>query len=256
MSTKDGRTSYLEFAGLQFRGLTRTQLYPTPGQFKFVVTVNADFIVESARNPRFRGIISTNYATFDGQIPFWLAKLLGRPRGTHIEKISGSDFAYELIRFAKENSLRLFLLGASPEVNQAAGEIIKKNYGIAVRGYSPPVRSYPFQESWTNEILTILSDFRPEIIMVALGAPKQEYWIDDNKTALEEMGVMLAIGCGGTLDFISGRAPRAPVWAQKSGLEGIYRFVVEPRWFRFKRLFRSVLVFPIALYQYVRGRAG
>lgn len=247
---------YLEFAGLQFRGLTRAQLYPTLGQFKFVVTVNADFIVESVRNQRFRGIISSNYSTFDGQIPFLLAKLLARPRGTHFEKISGSDFAYELFLFAKENSLRLFLLGASPEVNKTAAHIIERDYGVSVRGYAPPISSYPFPKSWTDEVLSILAEFRPEIILVALGAPKQEYWIDDNRKALEQFGVMLAIGCGGTLDFISGSAPRAPVWAQKMGLEGIYRFIVEPRWFRFKRLCRSFLVFPIAFYQYFRGRDG
>ena len=67
---KNIQMDYLEFAGLQFRGLTRAQLYPTLGQFKFVVTVNADFIVESVRNQRFRGIISSTTPHLMVKFPF------------------------------------------------------------------------------------------------------------------------------------------------------------------------------------------
>lgn len=239
----------LEFAGLIFKGLHVADLFPQSGVFKFVITVNADFIVTSFQSERFANLISTNLATIDGQITLWLARFFGKSQKVNFEKISGSSFAYDLLQYAAEKQLRVFFLGASPAVNKLATHTAKARYGIDVIGFSPPLTAYPIAATWSEEVLTHVKEHSPHILFVALGAPKQEYWIEDNAQALKDAGVQVAIGCGGTLDFLAGAITRAPVWIQKIGLEGLYRLAMQPSWFRVKRLARSFLIFPIVFWK-------
>lgn len=237
-----------KFAGLTFKGLCAGDLLPQLGIFKFIVTVNADFIVTSFQSKRFANLISKNFATVDGQITLWLARLLGKPR-VNFEKISGSSFAYDLLLHAAGNRLRVFFLGATPTVNDLATQAVKARYGVDVAGFSPPLTAYPVASEWNEEVLARIKEHLPHILFVALGAPKQEYWIEDNEQVLKDAGVQVAVGCGGTLDFLAGTIKRAPKWIQKIGLEGLYRLAMQPSWFRVKRLARSLLVFPIVFWK-------
>lgn len=241
----------LEFAGLEFRGLHAVDLFPQYGVFKFIVTVNADFIVTACRSERFARLISENYATIDGQVTLWLARLCCRTKRESFEKISGSSFSYDLLQHASEKGLRVFLLGATPEVNGLAARAVKARYRVDVAGYSPPFSGYPFSAGWSEEALRRIKEYSPHVLFVALGSPKQEYWIEDHAQALKDSGVQVAMGCGGTLDFLAGTISRAPVWIQKIGLEGFYRLAMQPSWFRVKRLARSFLVFPIVFWKTV-----
>jgi N-acetylglucosaminyldiphosphoundecaprenol N-acetyl-beta-D-mannosaminyltransferase len=240
----------VSFGGVWFKGTRKEHILPEQGKFKFVVTANADFIVNAWSDRRLREIISKNYSTFDGQITWWLGCLLGRPRGRKIEKISGSSFAHDLLVCAAVEKQRVFFLGGEAEVNATAVSVSHAQHGVDVQGYSPEYERYPASAAWNQKILDEISSHRPHILLVALGSPKQEYWIDDNKEILAEMGVQLAIGCGGTLDFLAGRFPRAPLWIQRIGMEGVFRLFVQPSAFRLKRLMRSLLVFPIAAIRY------
>lgn len=239
----------LEFAGLTFKGLHAVDLFPEPGVFKFIVTANADFIVISFQSVRFANLISTNFATIDGQVTLWLARIFGKPRKVDFEKISGSSFAYDLLRHAADNRLRVFFLGASPAVNDLATHTAKARYGADVVGFSPALTAYPVASAWNEEVLARIKKYSPQILLVALGTPKQEYWIEDNTQALKDAGVQVVMGCGGTLDFLAGTITRAPPWVQRIGLEGLYRLAMQPSWFRVKRLARSLLVFPIVFWK-------
>jgi N-acetylglucosaminyldiphosphoundecaprenol N-acetyl-beta-D-mannosaminyltransferase len=156
------------------------------------------------------------------------------------EKLSGSDIIYDFCKYAKENNLRLFLLGGKKESNEISVKIIKEKYHIEVYGFSPDFEDYPFSDNFNEVCIGKIKKLKPEILFVGFGAPKQEYWIDDNKDFLSEIGVRYAIGCGGTFDFVSGNIKRAPLFIQKIGLEGIYRFFREPGKARFKRLVNSL----------------
>ncbi|MFT7721732.1 MAG: WecB/TagA/CpsF family glycosyltransferase [Roseateles sp.] len=208
-----------------------------------VVTVNADFIVTAHKNPRFARIINENASTFDGQVPFVLARHFAQPRDTPIEKISGSDLVPELLASAARQGRRVLLLGAAADSNAEATRIARERYGAQVEGYSPPLAAYPFPNDWRDACRHRIDAFRPHYIFVALGAPKQEFWMDDEQDWLADRGVELCIGCGGSLDFLSGEIRRAPRWVQRAGLEGVYRTLSEPKLFRLKRLLRSFLVF-------------
>jgi N-acetylglucosaminyldiphosphoundecaprenol N-acetyl-beta-D-mannosaminyltransferase len=161
----------------------------------------------------------------------------------NFEKLAGSDIIYNFCEFAEQNNLKMFLLGGKKESNKIAVHIIQKRYKIEIDGYSPSFEEYPFSVHFNNSCLAAISQFKPKILFVAFGAPKQEYWIDDNKTVLSEIGVQYAIGCGGTFDFVSGNIKRAPIFLQRIGLEGVYRFFQEPSRFRYKRLIDSFKFF-------------
>lgn len=231
----------IKFCNLIFKGLNSEVLFKVEEGLKIIVTCNSEFIVKAQRIDRFRMIINNNYATFDGQIPYILAKLLNNK--VDFEKISGSDLIYDFCEYAKNHNLRVFLLGGKEESNKLSIKQLKNKYGIDIDGYSPPYEPYPFSEKNNNEILKRISLFKPHIIFVGFGSVKQEYWIDDNKDFLEKIGVKFAIGCGGTFDFVAGKVKRAPKFIQKIGLEGVWRLINEPSVFRLKRLLISFLVF-------------
>jgi N-acetylglucosaminyldiphosphoundecaprenol N-acetyl-beta-D-mannosaminyltransferase len=156
------------------------------------------------------------------------------------EKLSGSDIIYDFCKYAGENNLRLFLLGGKKESNEMSVKIIKEKYHIEVDGFSPDFEEYPFSDNFNESCIERIKHFKPEILFVGFGAPKQEYWIDDHKDFLSKTGVRYAIGCGGTFNFVSGNIKRAPLFIQKIGLEGVYRFFREPNKTRFKRLVDSL----------------
>jgi N-acetylglucosaminyldiphosphoundecaprenol N-acetyl-beta-D-mannosaminyltransferase len=156
------------------------------------------------------------------------------------EKLSGADIIYDFCEYAKKNNLRLFFLGGKKESNEMSVKIIREKYHVEVDGFSPEFEDYPFSDNFNEGCIGRIKKFNPEILFVGFGAPKQEYWIDDNKDFLSEIGVRYAIGCGGTFDFVSGNIKRAPFFIQKIGLEGVYRFFQEPGKARFKRLVDSL----------------
>ena len=90
-----------------------------------------------------------------------------------------------------------------------------------------------------KQLIRRINNAQPEILFVALGAPKQEIWIYEN---LKKMpSVKLAMGVGGSFDFISGRIKRAPLIFQRLGLEWLWRLILEPR--RIKRIYNATAKF-------------
>lgn len=230
-------TGCMRFANLAFRGLHREDLLRDDGSTKLIVTVNAEIIVSANRNPKLAKIINANWATLDGQWPWLLAKW--RSGRKDIEKISGSDFVYELCAMAASRDLRVFLLGAEASVNKTARSRLRRELGIEIDGYSPPLMSFPFPESADAAILHRIAEFRPDILVLAFGAPKQEFWADAHLGHLATVGIRWVIGAGGTLDFIAGTLRRAPVFVQRAGLEWLWRLALQPK-LRFRRLLHAV----------------
>lgn len=235
--------TFINFCGIHFCGLEQSQLFEEVADTRFVVTVNAEFIVKASHNLKFLNIINANCATFDGQIPYLFARLLNLRQ--HFSKISGSDLIYDACDYAQQHDKSLFLLGGSSRSNALAVNKIQQQYGIRVGGYSPPHETYPFAASHDQVILDNIHQFKPDFLFVGFGAIKQEYWINDHLDFLRQQQVRLVVGCGGTFDFVSGQTKRAPRLVQKSGLEGLWRFLTEPRLFRLKRLLESTRFFSV-----------
>jgi exopolysaccharide biosynthesis WecB/TagA/CpsF family protein len=194
----------------------------TPHQ---VVTVNPEFIVAAQSDDDFRNILNaSSLALPDGVGLLWAARFLGRPLQ---ERVTGTDTVQRLAALAAQKGYSLFLLGAAPGVAITTAARLCETYpGLRIVGTH--VGSPALEEE--DEIVKMIQKAKPDILLVAYGAPQQDRWIARN---LERLGVPVAMGVGGAFDFISGRAKRAPRWLQRLGLEWLHRLFHEPwRWRR------------------------
>lgn len=231
----------IKFANLIFKGLKRKEIFRKSNTLKIVIPTNAELIVKAQDNEKFKNIISNNYATFDGQVPYYIAKK--QNPNISIEKISGSDLIYDFCEFAKEKKKKIFLLGGYEDSNREAVLKLRKKYNIGIDGFSPSYRPYPFDKEHNELILSKIREFKPDILFVGFGAIKQEFWIEEHKKTLEELGIKWIVGSGGTFEFVAGKIKRSPQIIQRIGLEGLWRLLTEPKWFRVKRLLVSLLIF-------------
>ena len=231
----------MKLCGIDINCCTRKQLFASSYSFIHVVTVNAEAIVMAHQNSRLKTIIDNSCSTIDGQVPLWLYKI--RYKTEKIEKISGSDIIYDVCKWAKINQRKVFLLGGNSDSNEKAISCLHKEYQIDIDGFSPYYESYPFSKSNNDIILSKVRSFAPHVLFVGFGMGKQEFWIDDNKEILNDLGVKMVIGCGGTFDFVSGRVVRAPKLVQNIGMEGLWRLFQEPKLFRLKRIMTSLRIF-------------
>jgi N-acetylglucosaminyldiphosphoundecaprenol N-acetyl-beta-D-mannosaminyltransferase len=215
------------FCNINFNILHKSELFILPQDKellpKFVITVNAEFISFANQNKRFMEILNNNYVTFDGMTPYKKAEKKLRRRD--FEKLSGSDIIYDFCQYAKENNLKIFLLGSAEDTNRIATMKIREKYSIDVSGFSPTYEEYPFSDDFCKVVIKEIKKFKPDILFVGFGMPKQEYWCDDNRHLLKGFGVKYVVGCGGAIDFVAGKIKRAPQFIQRIGLETLYRIV-------------------------------
>jgi N-acetylglucosaminyldiphosphoundecaprenol N-acetyl-beta-D-mannosaminyltransferase len=197
-----------------------------------VITVNLDFLSIAERDPRFRQTINqADLAVADGMPLVWLSRLRGEPLA---ERIAGVELVDESCRLAARMGRGAFLLGAAPGVAAAAAQsLVTRHPGLRIAGvYSPPFGPLPLDED--ERIVQMIREATPDLLFVALGAPRQDLWIRDH---LDRLDVPVAMGVGCVLDLLAGTVTRAPSWMQHAGLEWAYRLAREPQ-----RLWRRYLV--------------
>ena len=187
-----------------------------------VATVNADFVVKVWDDAELRYILNNaDMLTADGMPLVWGARWLGVDlRG----RVTGADLVPALAERGARLGWRFFLLGGRPGVAEKASQVLAQRYpGFKVVGmYSPPFA--PVVEMGSEAVERIRAA-APDVLLVAFGNPKQEKWIYMHNAGLN---VPVSIGVGGSLDFVAGLIPRAPLWMQNSGLEWLYRLIQEP----------------------------
>jgi len=200
-----------------------------------IATVNPEFVMAAQEDAEFRRILNAaDLCLPDGVGLLYAARRLGRRLP---ERVPGSAFVYQMAERAAARGWPLFLLGAAPGVAEAAAGILRDRYpSLCVAGTyagSP-------DPAENEAIVGRVNDSGAALLFVAYGAPKQDKWIDRNRTALAT--VRVAVGVGGSLDFVAGRAVRAPQWMQNAGLEWLHRLYKEPwRWRRMLALPRFAL---------------
>jgi N-acetylglucosaminyldiphosphoundecaprenol N-acetyl-beta-D-mannosaminyltransferase len=206
------------------QALDRIEEFIREGGMHQVATANVDYLVNATTDPEYRrSLCMCDLVVADGMPIVWASRLLGLPLP---ERVPGSDLVPQLVRLSSAKGYRLFLLGASPAVSDSAAhhmELLSPGVRIVGR-LSPPIR--PLDEFENGPILEAIERARPDILLVAFGSPKQEKWISRNREFLK---AHVAIGIGGTLEFLSDAIPRAPGWMQEYSLEWLYRFWQEPR---------------------------
>jgi len=213
----------------------------------FIATPNPEFLLEANKNEKFKNILnSTDLNIPDGIGIIYASNILNTSPKIK-ERRAGSDLTLEIIKIAKDLNKKIFLLGGNDEeqlelVKNKIGNEIVLDYDIGFEKIDWDNNLNPNEEK-NNLLINKINNSNAEIIFVAFGAPKQEYWIYENLNKLKN--IKLAIGIGGTFDFIAGYKKRAPVWMQKTGLEWLFRLIQEPG--RFKRIFNAVIIFPIKI---------
>jgi len=206
--------------------LEKIERYIASGEPRHVVTLNAEILYRAYREPELLRVINeAHLVTPDGVGIVWAAKRLGRPVS---ERVTGIDLMLALAQKAAGKGWRIFLYGAAPGIADRAAENLKKKYpGLKIAGTS---HGY-LEKSEEKQLIDRIKETKPDILFVALGAPKQEFWIRKN---LISLGVPVCIGVGGSFDVIAGKVKRAPGWVRRAKLEWLYRLVQEPK--RYKRM--------------------
>jgi N-acetylglucosaminyldiphosphoundecaprenol N-acetyl-beta-D-mannosaminyltransferase len=185
------------------------------GHGGWIVTANIDFLQRAAADTTFRQLYSeADLIVADGMPLLWAASLQGTPIP---ERISGSDLIWSLAEHAAKAGHSLYLLGGSNNAACRASSVLVSRWPqIKIAGWSSPQISSPVTASELSAIRTELCRWRPDLILVAFGSPKQEYLIRALRT---DFPAAWMIGCGYGLSFIAGDSSRAPKWMQRAGLE-------------------------------------
>ena len=171
------------------------------------------------------GLLHENWRASDLVVPdgagtVWAAHHLGHAMP---ERVAGYDLTQALLKRAPEKNRRVFFFGSAPGVAEKAKRKAESLYpGIRVVG----VRNGYFSEADEPGIIREIREAKPDLLLAALGVPKQEKWLKKHK---DELGVPVSIGVGGTLDVMAGTAKRAPVWMQKAKLEWLFRGILQPK---------------------------
>ncbi len=196
-----------------------------------IFTPNPEILLKANKNEEFKNIlINGDLLIPDGIGLVFLSDLK--------ERISGVDLMVEICRLAEKHKKSIFLLGGYNEAAEKTADFLKKKFpSLIIAGFSEDV----------NLCYNLIENWQPDVVFVALGAPKQEFWITQNIKKFPSVNI--AMGVGGAFDMLSGNIKRAPKIFQKIHIEWFFRFLTEPRK-RFKRIINAVLVFPIVVLRF------
>jgi N-acetylglucosaminyldiphosphoundecaprenol N-acetyl-beta-D-mannosaminyltransferase len=208
---------------------------------RYVVTPNVDHTVLLSECAALREVYAdAPLVLADGWPVVLAARLLGKRLP---ERVAGSDLVPALCDAAElaARPLRLFLLGAMPGVGERAKSNIERRWPhVQVTGlYSPPL-GFEKDDAECTSILRQIADAQPDVLVVGLGAPKQELWVHRHRDAI---AAPAALCVGATIDFLAGEKKRAPRWMRRIGLEWLHRAASEPRRLA-KRYARDAWIFP------------
>ena len=208
--------------------------------FHQIATVNPEFLLEARKNEQFRTILNNcDLTVADGvglNIAFW------RQGAKMKHRYPGIDLMWAILEYADQNDHSVFLAAEKDGLSawsETASAIIGKYPRLKIKGID-------LDSQRVDILLSGLSDEieGSQIIFCNFGAPEQECFLNTMRNANID-SIRLVMGVGGSFDFITNKAQRAPLWMQKSGLEWLYRLFKQPQ--RLKRILNATIVFPILI---------
>jgi len=210
----------------------------------WIVTANPEILIEAKKNDAYKEALKdADVRTVDGFGLYFFERFVLRRK---IVRLTGVELSEKLIAMAEKKDWKLGLFGGSAESRTAliAAEKLREIYPrLQVHPESGgSVSPSGEDDSAGEEAKHRMTLFEPDVLLVALGHPKQEFWIQRNKDQFPHLKVV--VGVGGTLDFFAGNVIRAPNWMRGVGLEWLWRLLQEPK--RIGRIFRAVIIFPFA----------
>ncbi len=185
-----------------------------------IYTPNPEIVMAAYEDKDFLNVLnSSDMCVPDGIGVVYGAKIIGEPLP---ERVPGFDLSCRLMKKMGEMGKSVFLFGSKPGVAEKAAATLEKTCpGLKIAG----CRDGYFKDEDTEDIINQINNSNADLLMVCLGAPKQEKWIYNNR---EKLNVKLCIGAGGSLDVLAGEVKRAPEFFIKLNLEWFYRFCKQP----------------------------
>lgn len=269
----------------QNQALEKAESFLNSQKQHYLITANPEIVLKTWQNPDYRQIINrADLVTADGIGLLWAAKFLALKssnifhsliqmfvsgvslivypnycRDILPERICGVDLMEKICELASKKNWKVYLLGGEEGIADLAGKAIRKKYiNLNIIGTEAgpqfQVTSYKLQDTSkfqiTNSnfqnIVNSINNAKPDVLFVAFGAPKQEFWIAEFLHKIPS--VRLAMGVGGAFDFISGKTKRAPEIYRELGLEWLFRLINEP--WRAIRIFNATLRFVFSIVRF------
>lgn len=225
---------FVEILGVSFIDTTLQQFVGTlndsieHNEKRFVVTANPEIVMNANKDKNYmEDIKKADYVTADGIGIVKAAQLLNTPLP---ERVAGYEIMMELLKLANENSYKVYFIGATEDTLDKMIQNVKRDYGnLEIVG-----SHHGFFDWSDNQIAEEVIETEPDLVFLALGAPRQEKWISQH---LHLFNKGIFIGVGGCFDVIAGTVKRAPVVWQKANLEWLYRIMKQPA-----RIKRSIAI--------------
>jgi N-acetylglucosaminyldiphosphoundecaprenol N-acetyl-beta-D-mannosaminyltransferase len=193
---------------------------------RYVVTPNVDHIVKLQTHPGLqKAYREASLVVADGWPLVAASRWLGQPLP---ERVPGSDLVPNLLAAGQKiPGFRVFLLGAAPGVAVQAAEQIRSRWpGVNVCGVASPPPGFENDPTQCHAIVEAVNAESPHLLVLGLGAPRQEIWL---RQYASQLNARVAIAAGATIDFLAGAQTRAPVWIQRLHLEWLFRLATDPR---------------------------
>jgi len=215
------------------------------GEKAYIVTPNPEIVWACRRDTALRDAVNGAGLVLPDGIGIILgARILGRP--LRCGRVPGIDFAASLFDIMAQDSRSVFLLGSKPGVAEEAGaKLEEKHPGIVIAG----VADGYFTDD--GPVIEQINTAKPDLLLVCLGAGKQELWMSEN---INRLNTSLCAGLGGSLDVFAGKVKRAPVFFQKLGLEWFYRLICQPS--RIKRMIKLPLFVFAVILKRLKGKGS
>ena len=214
-------------------------------QFAYVFPTNVDVIMKLRRDRAFRAAYrGAALVVADGVPLLWAASWCGRRlKG----RVNGTDLFEHLAAHAAARQYSLFLLGGAADASARSAQALQARHpGLCIAGVFAPPLGFEQEPQQNDAITAMIRASGADILVVGLGAPKQEKWIAAYGPAC---GVRFALAVGFSFSFVGGLTPRAPRWMQRRGLEWLWRLSREPR-----RLWRRYLVDDLPFFALIAGQ--
>ena len=221
--------------GTMFNDLTRSEAverivgYLQSGTKASVFTPNPEIVIEAYNNPEFQEVLNKSELTIPDGIGVIIgSRMIGKPLK---ERVAGFDTIQHVFAAIENTDLRVFFLGAGPGVtDEARNKMLDRYPNLNIVG----VQDGYFKED--GPVIERINELKPDLLLVGLGCPKQEFWISENR---DKVTASVLMGCGGSFDAMSGKVKRAPDLFIRLNLEWFYRLISQPT--RARRMLRLPL---------------
>jgi N-acetylglucosaminyldiphosphoundecaprenol N-acetyl-beta-D-mannosaminyltransferase len=228
--------------GLEIDPLTLPELHDVisqavaEGRRWVIANHNLHSVYLFQRDSKFREFYArAKLAHIDGMSLVFLARLLGHPLSRD-QRVTFVDLIRPFAARAERCGWRVFFLGSRPGVGEKAAAILKGECpGLDIETHHGYFDNRP-DSAENTEVVSLINSFRPHVLIVGMGMPRQEHWILDNMDRLKTNAVLSGGAC---MDYVAGEVPTPPRWMGRVGLEWLYRLFSEPC-----RLWRRYLVEP------------